>query len=342
MKHAMLTTAALALALAAGTPALAQDADLRAAVKADYDANLATLFDWFHRHPELSGLEIQTSARLARELTALGYEVTTGVGGTGVVAVLKNGDGPTVMIRADMDGLPLQERSGLANASTARQVDADGVEKPVMHACGHDVHITALVGTARQMAARKANWSGTLVLIGQPAEERIFGARAMMQDGLYTRFPKPDYALAFHVSADTPTGKIEAPLDITASSSDSVDIAVRGVGAHGASPHMGVDPVLVASQIVVSLQTLRSREVNPLEGAVVTVGSIHGGIKHNIIPEQVDLQLTVRADSPEVRARLLNGIDRDRPQHGPGPERARGPTARRHPLGDRDHARHHQ
>ncbi|MFN7112292.1 MAG: M20 family metallopeptidase [Brevundimonas sp.] len=310
MKRAMLTTAAMVLALAAGTPALAQDAGLKAAVKADYDANLATLFDWFHRNPELSGQEVQTSARLARELTALGYEVTTGVGGTGVVAVLKNGDGPTVMIRADMDGLPLQERSGLANASTARQLDADGVEKPVMHACGHDVHITALVGTARQMAARKANWSGTLVLIGQPAEERIFGARAMMQDGLYSRFPKPDYALAFHVSADTPTGKIEAPLDITSSSSDSVDIAVRGVGTHGAYPHMGVDPVLVASQIVVSLQTLRSREVNPLEGAVVTVGSIHGGIKHNIIPEQVDLQLTVRADSPEVRTTLLDGIDR--------------------------------
>ena len=310
MKRAILTTAALALALAAGTPVLAQDAGLKAAVKADYDANLATLFDWFHRNPELSGQEVQTSARLARELTALGYQVTTGVGGTGVVAVLKNGDGPTVMIRADMDGLPLQERSGLANASTARQLDADGVEKPVMHACGHDVHITALVGTARQMTARKANWSGTLVLIGQPAEERIFGARAMMQDGLYTRFPKPDYALAFHVSADTPTGKIEAPLDITSSSSDSVDIAVRGVGTHGAYPHLGVDPVLVASQIVVSLQTLRSREVSPLEGAVVTVGSIHGGIKHNIIPEQVDLQLTVRADSPEVRTTLLDGIDR--------------------------------
>ena len=310
MKRVMLTTAALVLAMAAGTPLSAQDTGLKAAVKADYDANLAILFDWFHRNPELSGQEVQTSARLAQELTALGYEVTTGVGGTGVVAVLKNGDGPTVMIRADMDGLPLQERSGLANASTARQVDSDGVEKPVMHACGHDVHVTALVGTARQMMARKANWSGTLVLIGQPAEERIFGARAMVQDGLYTRFPKPDYALAFHVSADTPTGQIEAPLGIAYSSSDSVDIAVKGVGAHGASPHMGVDPVLVASQIVVSLQTLRSREINPLEGAVVTVGSIHGGIKHNIIPEQVDLQLTVRADSPEVRAKLLDGIDR--------------------------------
>ena len=304
-------TAVLAAVLAAGAaPSLAQDAGLKAAVKADYDANLGALFDHFHRNPELSGMEVQTSARMAQELRALGYEVTTGVGGTGVVAVLKNGAGPTVMIRADMDGLPLAENSGLANASTARQVDSDGTEKPVMHACGHDVHITALVGTARQMAARKGNWSGTLVLIAQPAEERIFGARAMVNDGLYTRFPKPDYALAFHVSADTPTGKIEAPLGITSSSSDSVDITVHGVGTHGASPHLGVDPVLVASQIVVSLQSLRSRETNPLDGAVVTVGAIHGGIKHNIISDRVDMQLTVRADSPEVRTQLLDGIDR--------------------------------
>jgi len=304
-------TAVLAAVLAAGAaPVMAQDAGLKAAVKADYDANLGALFDHFHRNPELSGMEVQTAARMAQELRALGYEVTTGVGGTGVVAVLKNGAGPTVMIRADMDGLPLLENSGLANASTARQVDSDGAEKPVMHACGHDVHITALVGTARQMAARKANWSGTLVLIAQPAEERIFGARAMINDGLYTRFPKPDYALAFHVSADTPTGKIEAPLGITSSSSDSVDITVRGVGTHGASPHLGVDPVLVASQIVVSLQSLRSRETNPLDGAVVTVGAIHGGIKHNIISDRVDMQLTVRADSPEVRTQLLDGIDR--------------------------------
>jgi len=311
MMRNLTITAVLAAVLAAGAaPVLAHDAGLRAAVKEDYDANLGALFDHFHRNPELSGMEIQTAARMAQELRALGYEVTTGVGGTGVVAVLKNGAGPTVMIRADMDGLPLAENSGLANASTARQVDSDGAEKPVMHACGHDVHITALVGTARQMAARKGNWSGTLVLIAQPAEERIFGARAMVNDGLYSRFPKPDYALAFHVSADTPTGKIEAPLGITSSSSDSVDITVHGVGTHGASPHLGVDPILVASQIVVSLQSLRSRETNPLDGAVVTVGAIHGGIKHNIISDRVDMQLTVRADSPEVRAQLLDGIDR--------------------------------
>lgn len=309
MKRLMLTAAMAALSLAAA-PAFAQDAALKAAVEADYDANLGALFDHFHRNPELSGMETQTAARMASELRALDYEVTEGVGGTGVVAVLRNGDGPTVMIRADMDGLPLQEQSGLANASTVRQVDADGTEKPVMHACGHDVHITALVGTARQMMARRAKWSGTLVLIAQPAEERIFGARAMVNDGLYTRFPKPDYAIAFHVAADMATGRVDAPLGITSSSSDSVDIQVRGVGTHGAYPHLGVDPIYVASQIVVSLQSLRSRETNPLEGAVVTVGSFHGGIKHNIISDHADLELTVRADTPEVRAQLLDGIDR--------------------------------
>jgi hippurate hydrolase len=292
--------AAGSLALAA-TGAHAQQNDLGAAVAADYEANLAALFDHFHRNPELSGSEVQTSARMARELRALGYEVTTGVGGTGVVAVMRNGAGPTLLMRADMDGLPLQERSGLPNASTARQRDASGTEQPVMHACGHDVHITALVGTARQMRARRANWSGTLVLIAQPAEETISGARAMMQDGLYTRFPKPDYALAFHVAADLPSGRIEVQPTIAASSSDTVTIQVRGVGTHGASPQRGIDPVVIASQIVISLQTMVSRDIAPLDGAVVTVGSIHGGTRPNIIPEQVDLALTVRADNREVR-----------------------------------------
>lgn len=305
-----LAAATAVLALATALPASAQNRDLQASIQQDYAANLAALFDDFHRHPELSGLEVRTAGIMAAQLGALGYDVTPGVGGTGVVAVLRNGDGPTVMIRADMDGLPLQEASGLANASTARQVDSDGVEKPVMHACGHDVHITALIGTARQLMNRRADWSGTLVLIAQPAEERIFGARAMVEDGLYSRFPKPDYALAFHVSAGVPAGRISVPLAITSSSSDSVDIAVYGVGTHGAYPHQGIDPVLVASTIVVNLQSLRSRTVNPLDGAVVTVGAIHGGIKHNIISERVDMQLTVRADSPEVRTLLLDGIDR--------------------------------
>lgn len=307
MKRLLIGTVAWAV-LACG--AQAQSQDLRASIQADYDANLADLFDHFHRNPELSGLEHMTAARMAAELRALGYEVTTGVGGTGVVAVLENGEGPTVLMRADMDGLPVEERSGLDNASVARQVDAAGVEQPVMHACGHDVHITALVGAARQMMERRDSWSGTLVLVVQPAEERIFGAREMLEDGLYERFPRPDYALAFHVAAGQPMGTISVPLDVVSSSSDSVDIQVRGVGTHGAYPHMGVDPVLVAAQIVVSLQSITSREISPLEGAVITVGSIHGGTKHNIIGERVDLQLTVRSDSPEVRERLLDSIDR--------------------------------
>ena len=302
----MLATCAAALA----SPAFAQDAALERAVAQDYEANLAALWDHFHRNPELSGLEVRTAARMAQELEALGYEVTTGVGGHGVVAILRNGDGPTVMLRADMDGLPIAEDSGLANASTTRQVDHDGTEKPVMHACGHDVHITALVGAARQMQARRGNWSGTLILIAQPAEEIISGARSMMQDGLYERFPRPDYAVAFHVASGLEAGRIMVPEAIAYSSSDSVDITVRGVGAHGASPHMGVDPILVASQIVVSLQSIVSREIAPLSPGVITVGSFHGGIKHNIIPDRVDLQLTVRSDDFEVREQLLDGIDR--------------------------------
>jgi len=298
-------------ALVLGTiSTLSQADDLRDSIDADYEARLSPLFLHFHQNPELSNLESETAARLASEIRALGYDVTEGVGGTGIVAVLENGEGPTVMIRADMDGLPVREDSGLSYASTVTQVDSDGVEKPVMHACGHDVHITALVGTARQMEQRRDQWSGTLVLIGQPAEERISGARSMLNDGLYERFPKPDFVLAFHVDADGPSGKVIVPLDVVASSSDSVDIIVHGVGTHGASPHQGVDPVLVASQIVVSLQSIISRSINPLQSGVITVGAIHGGSKHNIIGDRVDLQLTVRSDDPEVREQLLEGIDR--------------------------------
>jgi hippurate hydrolase len=288
----------------------AADAALRNDIAGDYTKNLAALFDHFHRNPELSGREFETSKRLAAELRGLGYEVTEGVGGTGVVAVLRNGSGPTVLLRADMDGLPVEEKSGLANASTVRQVDITGVEQPVMHACGHDVHMTALVGTARQLAARKADWAGTLVLIGQPAEERVQGARDMLADGLYTRFPKPEYALGFHVWSTVAAGTIMVPQRIAMSSADSVDVIVHGVGTHGASPHRGVDPVLVASQIVVSLQSLVSRSIDPLEAGIVTVGAIHGGTKHNIIGDRVDMQLTVRADNYETRATLLEGIER--------------------------------
>jgi amidohydrolase len=290
-------------------PAVADEA-LRSDIAADYDNHLGALFTYFHTHPELSFRETNTAKTLAKEIKAYGFDVTEGVGGTGVVAVMKNGEGPTVLIRADMDGLPLKEDTGLPYSSTVTQVDIDGVEKPVMHACGHDVHITSLVGAAKQLAARKDEWAGTLILVGQPAEERIGGARAMIEDGLYTRFPKPDYAIAFHVSADTPTGKILVPLNIVASSSDSVDILVHGVGTHGAYPHMGIDPVLVASQIVVTLQSVVSRSIAPLDAGVITVGAFHGGAKHNIIGDKVEMQLTVRSDSPEVRTQLLDGIDR--------------------------------
>mgnify|MGYP001816436615 CR=1 FL=1 len=298
----------LMLCLAA-SPAIASD-DLREAIAKDYEARLSPLFVHFHQNPELPNFEVETARRLAAEIRALGFEVTEGVGGTGIVAVLENGDGPTSLFRADLDGLPVREDSGLPYASTATQVDEDGIEKPVMHACGHDVHITALVGTARQMVERRDQWSGTLVLIGQPAEERISGARRMLEDGLYERFPKPDYALAFHVSAGDPAGKVVVPQHVVASSSDSVDIIVHGVGAHGAAPHKGVDPVLVASQIVVSLQSIVSRTIGPLDSGVITVGSIHGGTKHNIIGDRVELQLTVRSDDAAVRKQLLDGIDR--------------------------------
>lgn len=296
--------------LSLGTAATAADTTLRTDVAADYRERLAALFDHFHRNPELSGQEIETSKRLAAELRALGFEVTEGVGKTGVVAVMRNGAGPTVLLRADMDGLPVEEKSGLPNASKVRQLDVAGIEQPVMHACGHDVHMTALVGAARQLAARKGAWSGTVVLIGQPAEERASGARDMIADGLFTRFPKPDYALGFHVWSPMAAGTVSVPQRVAFSSADTVDIAVHGVGTHGASPHRGIDPVLVAAQIVVSLQSLVSRTIDPLEDGVVTVGAIHGGTKHNIIGDRVDLQLTVRADNLATRATLLDGIER--------------------------------
>lgn len=307
MRVAILILFVVALAFAQET--LAEN-DLRNSIAADYNENLESLFIYFHENPELSNFEFETAKRLAAEIRALGYNVTEGVGGTGIVAVMENGPGPVLMVRADMDGLPVKENSGLPYASKATQVGVDGKEFPVMHACGHDVHITALVGTARQMSARRDQWSGTLILIGQPAEERISGARAMIEDGLYVRFPKPEYAIAFHVSASTASGKVEIPLDVVASSADAVDIVVHGIGAHGASPHKGIDPVLVASQIVVTLQSVVSRSISPLDSGVITVGAIRGGTKHNIIGDRVDLQLTVRSDDPEVRLQLLDGIDR--------------------------------
>ena len=295
-------------AIAATDPS---QAALAPAVKADYDKHLGGLFDWFHRNPELSYMETRTAARMAKELRAIpGIEVTEKVGGTGVVGVMKNGAGPTVLVRADMDGLPLKEASGLANASTVVQTGIDGVASPVMHACGHDVHITSLVGTALRLAAMKESWRGTVVFVVQPAEERIGGARKMLEDGLYTRFPKPDYALAFHVSTAAATGTIVADPGIRYSSSDSVDITIHGVGGHGAAPHQTRDPIVMGAEIVMALQTLVSREISPMSPGVVTVGAFHAGAKHNIISDRADLQLTVRSDDEAVRKTLLDGIKR--------------------------------
>lgn len=310
MRLTLIATTALLAAACAATPAIAAP-PLRDAIKADYDKSLGALWDNFHRNPELSFMEVKTAARMAQELRAVpGMAVTEKVGGTGVVGVLKNGDGPVVLVRADMDGLPVEEKSGLPNASKVRQVGVDGVEAPVMHACGHDVHITSMVGTARQLAARKDQWKGTVVFIVQPAEERVGGAAKMLQDGLYTRFPKPEYALAFHVAAEMPTGKVAASEGIQYSSSDSVDIHVPGVGAHGAAPHMGKDPVYIGSQIVIGLQGIISRERPPLSPAVITVGSFHSGSKHNIISDHAELQVTVRANDEETRAQMLSAIKR--------------------------------
>ncbi|MEO1529455.1 MAG: amidohydrolase [Planctomycetota bacterium] len=284
---------------------------IRDAIAQDYDAHLWPLFDHWHRHPELSLVETKTAARLAEELREAGFRVREGVGGTGVVALLENGIGPMVMMRADMDGLPVKEDSGLDNASTAMQKSPiTGQMVPVMHACGHDVHITSLVGTARRMAAMKDQWSGTLMLIGQPAEERVLGAKAMMQDNLWSRFGQPDIALAFHVWCGGEAGKLSVSEGSPYAGADTVDIIVHGIGAHGASPHRGKDPIVLASQIVLALQTLVSRELPPRDPGVVTVGSFHSGTKHNIISDKAVLQLTVRNTSPETRELLLNGIKR--------------------------------
>jgi len=306
----MKRTVAIGLVFLALSAAAVRADDLSEAIERDYADRLAMLFEHFHRNPELSYLETETAARLAAELREYGVEVTEGVGGTGLVGMLRNGAGPLVLVRADMDGLPIKEDSGLAYASVATQLDRTGREVPVMHACGHDVHITAMAGTAKQLSERRDRWSGTVMFVGQPAEERIGGAKAMLADGLYERFGVPDFALAFHVSAGEPAGKLSAPGGPIASSSDSIDIVVRGIGAHGASPHKGKDPIYIASQIVVALQGLISREISPLRPGVVTVGSFHAGFKHNIIPDEARLQLTVRSNDTETRTQLLEGIER--------------------------------
>jgi hippurate hydrolase len=272
--------------------------------------DLKKLYEHLHANPELSLHEVQTSARIAEELKKAGFEVTAKFGGNGVIAVLKNGDGPTVWVRSDLDGLPITEKTGLPYASTVRTRDSYGNEVGVMHACGHDIHMTCLVGTARTLAAHKDQWAGTLVLVGQPAEEVVAGARAMLEAGMYTKFPKPDYALALHSDPLKPVGVISYSDGLAMANSDSVDIVVKGRGGHGASPHHTVDPIVLAARIILDLQTIVSREVNPLDPCVVTVGSIHGGNKHNIISNEVKLQLTVRTTKDDVRKSVLEAIER--------------------------------
>ncbi len=297
------------LAVCLTTPSFATE--LGDSVKRDYDEHLAGLFDHFHRNPELSTIENETARRMALELTLAGYVVTEGVGGTGVVAIMENGEGPLVMMRADMDGLPIEEKSGLENASRAQQKSPiTGNMVYTMHACGHDVHITSMVGTARHMAAHKDKWKGTLMLVVQPAEERVLGAAAMKEDDIWGRFGTPDYALAFHVSSNDVAGIINVSEGSPYAGADTVDIIIHGVGTHGAHPHRGKDPIVLGSQIVLALQTLVARELSPRDPGVVTVGSFHSGTKHNIISDRAHLQLTVRNTSNETRELLLNDIKR--------------------------------
>lgn len=304
---------ALAAASVAGSAAFAADAALSSAVatklSADY-ASLDALYRDFHTHPELSLMEERTAGLVARELRAAGCDVTERVGGFGVVGVLKNGRGPTLLIRTDLDGLPVQEETGAAYASQVRVKDLAGNEVPTMHACGHDIHMTCLIGTARTLAALKDHWAGTVLFIGQPAEERGLGARAMLKDGLYRRFPKPDFALALHDSASLAHGTVGTIAGAAMANVDMVDITVRGVGGHGAYPHATKDPVVLAARIVLALQTIVSRETRPIDPAVVTVGSIHGGTKHNVIPDEVKLQLTLRSYSDTVRAHTIEAVRR--------------------------------
>ena len=271
---------------------------------------LVKLYKDLHENPELSLQEVRTSTKMAAELKTAGFEVTAKFGGHGVVGVLKNGDGPTVLVRADMDGLPIIEKTGLPYASKVRVRNKEGAEVGVMHACGHDVHMSCFIGAARALAATKDHWQGTLLFVAQPAEEVVAGARAKLDDGLYKKFGKPDYALALHADPLKPVGVISYTDGLALANSDTVDIVVRGKGGHGAAPHLSIDPIVLSARIILDLQTIVSREVNPLDPCVVTVGSIHGGTKHNIIPNEVKLQLTVRTTKPDVRKDVLEAIAR--------------------------------
>jgi amidohydrolase len=303
MTRPLLLAAAAALFATPAPAALADD------IRADMPGLMAVYRD-LHANPELSMQEARTPAKLAAEARKLGFTVTEKVGKTGVVAVMRNGPGPVLLIRADMDGLPLEEKTGLPFSSKVRAVARSGVETGVMHGCGHDTHMTAWLGTAKRLAAMKDRWAGTLVMILQPGEETGEGAKAMLDDGLYSRFPKPGLVLAFHDAAAMPAGVVGITPGYALANVDSVDITVRGVGGHGAYPQTTKDPIVLASRIVTTLQTLVSRENDPANPAVVTVGSFQAGAKHNIISDEAKLQLTVRSYKPEVRKLLLDGIRR--------------------------------
>src|SRR3954469_1284078 len=280
--------------------------------------SLLTIYKDLHTHPELSTFEERSSGIVAKELKAVGCEVTEHVGkypqpgatSYGVVAVLKNGEGPVVLVRSDMDALPVHEETGAPYASTVTAKNREGKDVPVMHACGHDIHMSTLIGTARVLSKLKDKWHGTILFIGQPAEETIGGAKALMNDGLYTRWPKPNYALALHDDGDIVVGRIGVIEGYAQAASDSVDVTVKGAGGHGAYPHRTHDPIVLSAQIINAWQTIISREKNPLDSAVLTVGSIHGGVKHNIIPDEVKMQLTVRTYKREVRDSILSALDR--------------------------------
>ena len=270
--------------------------------------DLLSLYKDLHANPELSYQEFETSEKLANLLESIGYEVTRNVGGNGVVALLKNGNGKNIMFRADMDGLPVEEKTGARYASQKKVTNLDGEEVFTMHACGHDVHMTVLIGVAEYLFENKSQWQGNLILVLEPAEEVSGGARNMIKDGLFTRFPRPDYNLAFHVNAGMPTGKVGFLPGWAMANVDSVDITVKGIGGHGAYPHTTKDPIVIAANIVTQLQTIVSRQIAPTDPAVVTVGSIHGGTKHNVIPNEVKLQLTLRSYTDEVRNETISSI----------------------------------
>ena len=273
-------------------------------------SDIESLYIDLHQNPELGFQETRTAATLAARMKTLGFEVTSGVGGTGLVAVLKNGAGPTVMLRTELDALPIKEKTGLPFASTVIAKTAGGLTVPVMHACGHDLHMAAWAGTARLMAEHRDRWQGTLVMIGQPAEEILGGASAMLKDGLFTRFPRPDFALSLHDDDTMPAGTIGYHAGYFRAMSDPVTIVVHGRGGHAAAPHKTVDSIVLAARIVLGLQTIVSRENNPIDPVVITVGSINGGIAGNVIPDEVRLQLSVRTYTPEVRKRTLDAIRR--------------------------------